>query len=64
MTEQESAKASIDAAIIEVVLPLAYQIIDQLIDFDGKPIPKKLMADAKKLLPNNYKNSFGFKGQS
>jgi len=63
MTEQESAKASVDAAIIAVVLPLAYGIIDQLLDLDGKPIPKKLMVDAKKLLPGNYKNSFEFKKQ-
>lgn len=63
MTEQESAKASVDSAIIAVVLPLAYGIIDQLLDLDGKPIPKKLVVDAKKLLPSNYKNSFEFKRQ-
>lgn len=61
MTEQELATTSVNAAIIRVVLPSAYEIIDQLLDLDGKPIPKKLAADAKKLLPSNYKNSFQFK---
>jgi len=58
------ANATVDAVIVEVVLPMAYSIIDQLIDLDGKPIPKKLLADAKKLLPSNYKNSFQFKGEA
>lgn len=58
------ANATVDAVIVEVVLPMAYNIIDQLIDLDGKPIPKKLLADAKKLLPSNYKNSFQFKGEA
>ena len=53
-----------DAVIVEVVLPMAYNIIDQLIDLDGKPIPKKLLADAKRLLPSKYKNSFQFKGEA
>jgi hypothetical protein len=68
MTEHESsvdaAISSVDAVIIRVVLPMTYSIIDQLIDLDGKPIPKKLLADAKKLLPSNYKNSFQFKGEA
>jgi len=58
------ANATVDAVIVEVVLPMAYNIIDQLIDLDGKPIPKKLLVDAKKLLPSNYKNSFQFKGEA
>jgi hypothetical protein len=58
------ANATVDAVIVEVVLPMAYNIIDQLIDLDGKPIPKKLLADAKKLLPSTYKNSFQFKGEA
>jgi len=58
------ANATVDAVIVNVVLPMAYNIIDQLIDLDGKPIPKKLLADAKKLLPSNYKNSFQFKGEA
>ena len=58
------ANATVDAVIVEVVLPMAYNIIDQLIDLDGKPIPKKLLADAKRLLPSKYKNSFQFKGEA
>lgn len=58
------ANATVDAVIVEVVLPMTYNIIDQLIDLDGKPIPKKLLVDAKKLLPSNYKNSFQFKGEA
>lgn len=58
------ANATVDAVIVNVVLPMAYNIIDQLVDLDGKPIPKKLLADAKKLLPSNYKNSFQFKGEA
>ena len=64
MMGQELATASVDSAIVKVVLPSAYEIIDQLLDLDGKPIPKKLVADAKKLLPSNYKNSFQFKAAS
>lgn len=58
------ANATVDAVIVDVVLPMAYNIIDQLIDLDGKPIPKKLLVDAKKLLPSKYKNSFQFKGEA
>jgi len=58
------ANATVDAVIVEVVLPMTYSIIDQLIDLDGKPIPKKLLVDAKKLLPSKYKNSFQFKGEA
>lgn len=58
------ARATVDAAIIKTILPMTYSLIDQLIDLDGKPIPKKLLADAKKILPSNYKNSFQFKGEA
>jgi hypothetical protein len=58
------ANATVDAVIVEVFLPMAYNIIDQLIGLDGQPIPKKLLIDAKKLLPSNYKNSFQFKGEA
>lgn len=58
------ANATVDAVIVEVVLPMAYNIIDQLIDLDGKPVPKKLLIEAKKLLPSYYKNSFQFKGEA
>jgi hypothetical protein len=58
------ANATVDAVIVEVVLPMAYNIIDQLIGLDGQPIPKKLLIDAKKLLPSKYKNSFQFKGEA
>ena len=56
--------ATVDAAIVKIILPMAYSTIDQLIDLDGKPIPKKLLIDAKKLLPGEYKNSFQFKAGS
>ena len=58
------ANATVDAVIVEVVLPMAYSIIDQLIGLDGQPIPKKLLIDAKKFLPSKYKNSFQFKGEA
>jgi len=63
-SELAMARATVDAAIIKTILPMTYSLIDQLIDLDGKPIPKKLLADAKKILPSNYKNSFQFKGEA
>jgi hypothetical protein len=59
--ETALATATVDALIVKVILPMTYNIIDQFIDLDGKPIPKKLLVEAKKLLPGNYKNSFQFK---
>jgi hypothetical protein len=44
-----------DAAIIKVILPQLYSIIDRLLD--GNP-DKKLIVDARRILPSNYKNSF------
>jgi len=62
--EAALAAATVDALIVKIILPMAYNMIDQLIDLDGKPIPKKLLIDAKKLLPSEYKNSFQFKAES
>tara|TARA_R110000822_G_scaffold35007_13_gene98907 strand:+ start:472 stop:687 length:216 start_codon:yes stop_codon:yes gene_type:complete len=62
--KMQLADAKVDAVIVKVILPMAYSIIDQLIDLDGKPVPKKLLIEAKKLLPSNYKNSFQCKGQA
>ena len=62
--EAALAAATVDALIVKIILPMAYNVIDQLIDLDGKPIPKKLLIDAKKLLPGEYKNSFQFKAES
>ena len=51
----EQAAAKVDAAIIKVVLPQLYSIIDRLLD--GNP-DKKLIVDARKILPRDYKYSF------
>ena len=51
----EQAAAKVDAAIIKVVLPQLYSIIDRLLD--GNP-DKKLIVDARKILPRDYKLSF------
>ena len=51
----EQAEASVNAAIIKVVLPQLYSIIDRLLD--GNP-DKKLIVDARKILPRDYKHSF------
>lgn len=50
-----AAAADVDAAIIEVLLPQLYSIIDRLLD--GNP-DKKLIVDARKILPRGYKHSF------
>ena len=56
MTKEEAeAAAKVDAAIIKVVLPQLYSIIDRLLD--GNP-DKKLIVDARKILPRDYKHSF------
>jgi len=44
-----------DEAIIKVILPQLYSIIDRLLD--GNP-DKKLIVDARRILPSNYKHSF------
>ena len=51
----EQAAAKVDAAIVKVVLPQLYSIIDRLLD--GNP-DKKLIVDARKILPRDYKHSF------
>jgi hypothetical protein len=64
ITKQDVAKnlaamASVDAAIVRVILPQTYQFIDRLIDFIGfENVPKDLRTDCQKILPDQYRNSF------
>jgi hypothetical protein len=55
MTHEELAKKIVDEAIVIRLLPQLYSIIDRLLD--GNP-DKKLIVDARRILPSNYKNSF------
>lgn len=48
------AAAEVDSIIIKVMLPKLYSIIDRLLDGQDKA----LMIEARKVLPNGYKNSF------
>ena len=57
-----AAMASVDAAIVRVILPEAYRLIDRLIDFiEFDNVPKDLRTDCQKILPDKYKNSFAAK---
>jgi hypothetical protein len=47
---------TVDSVIIEKVVPMLYELIDQLLNTEGHD--KKLVVAAKKLLPAKYKNSF------
>jgi len=58
--ELKNARALVDSAIIAVVLPQAYSIIDRMIS-TGVVLPKELVVEARKLLPNAYTNSFSNK---
>ena len=54
-----AAMASVDAAIVRLILPEAYRLIDRLIDFiEFDKVPKDLRTDCQKILPDQYKNSF------
>jgi hypothetical protein len=55
MTHEELAKKIVDEAIVIRLLPQLYSIIDRLLD--GNP-DKKLIVDARRILPSNYKHSF------
>ena len=53
---------AVENTIVLVVLPMAYQIISELIDCNqGDKIPKNLLNRARQLLPLQYKHSFGNK---
>lgn len=53
-----AATARVDHVIVEVILPQAYQAIDDLLDVAGPAVPKELLIRCKKLLPAQYRNSF------
>ncbi len=58
MKEPAEAKAAVDAAIVEKVLPKAYSLIDQLMGQLGKEAPKSLVIEVGRFLPSQYKHSF------
>jgi len=59
----DADKAAVHEAIIESVLPRLYAVIDALVDAGGQQIPKPVLAEARKLLPRQYKNSFEAAGR-
>ena len=52
-----TAKAVVNQAVIDVVLPTLYALIDELIDANPT-IAKQLLVKAKGALPRQYRNSF------
>jgi hypothetical protein len=64
MTEDQ-AIASVDAAILKVVLPSAYDLIDQLVadHLAGRGPTKATVVAARKLLPSRYSTSFSNVGE-
>lgn len=57
------AKAAVNAAIVESVLPLLYKSIDDLITAVGpENIPKKELIYARKMLPPQYMHSISNRG--
>lgn len=51
--------AKVDKAIVDLILPKAYQLMDRLIDHIGfNAVPKSLRIECQKLLPDKYSNSF------
>ena len=64
-TEQSPATASVDAAILKVVLPSAYGLLDQLVadHLAGREPTKATVVAARKLLPSRYSTSFSHVGE-
>jgi len=58
--ELKTARAYVDSAIIAIVLPQAYSIIDRMLS-TGAVFPKDLVVEARRLLPEAYANSFSSK---
>lgn len=56
----QDPQALVDAAILAVVLPQAYSIIDRMLA-TGAGFPKELVVEARRLLPDAYANSFSSK---
>lgn len=57
MTNDEQDTATVDAAIVGVILPQLYVVIDDLLDH-AQGAPKELLIRAKKLLPAWAPHSF------
>jgi hypothetical protein len=54
-TVSEATSDAVDASILKTVLPACYEVIDKLLG--GEP-DKRLITEARRLLPKGYKNSF------
>ena len=60
--EKAKSSATVNAAIIQVIFPQLYALIDDLLDASPS-LPKPLVVRARKSLPERYKNSFLFQKQ-
>jgi len=47
--------SDVDTAIVKVVLPQTYAVIDKLLDYTTAP--KDVLLEARKLLPKQYKHT-------
>ena len=56
MAIESKASAAVDCAIVETILPMAYELINALLD--APDVPKVLRVRAGRLLPAQYKHSF------
>lgn len=56
--EKYLAEAAVNDAVVKTALPECYYLIDQLLSCDGKPIPKELKVQARRVLPEWCDNAF------
>lgn len=56
-TDKDGAKAVVNQAIIDGILPELYAVIDDLIDANPN-VSKHLLVKARRFLPRQYRNSF------
>jgi len=61
--EKYLAEAAVNKGIVEGCVPELYYLINELLDHEGKPIPKELKMQARKALPAWCSNSFTYGGK-
>ena len=52
-----SSDLTVNDAIVKAIVPMLYQIIDDLVDANPA-VPKPLLVQARRILPGIYRNSF------
>jgi hypothetical protein len=58
--EQYLAEAEVNKAIVQACVPELYYLINELLECEGKPIPKDLKVQARKALPDWCSSSFSY----